>query len=282
MGRAQGEACRDGIASALAAAGIARPRRIPTSLLPFAGGPVLGRGMGLQVVRHYPHLSERIQGLARGSGQSAASLMELFVRAAGGAGPESLTAPAAGAGRSGDAACLLRRVAPADWIVRRSRPEVGFASVELTLPWLATAVGGVNENGVAVLVVPTRAPRPDAGGPSVLLLVQECLQRFHDVPGCIDWCSKRPASGAASIVLADGTGAVAAVEVDDDVRRVVTPADGVLASGGEAAEQEALLERFGSSAVAEPGDGGGELAIFPNERALEVALGPDRERFPVS
>ena len=38
--------------------------------------------MGREIVRHYAHLSERIQGLASGARLSIDSVMELFVRAA--------------------------------------------------------------------------------------------------------------------------------------------------------------------------------------------------------
>jgi len=286
MGRAQGEACREDIARALSAAGIARRERLPSSLRPFISGPVLGRGMALQIVRHYPHLSERIQGLARGAGQSAASLMELFVGAAGGAGVEPLVEPVAGAGRDGDTALLLRGVATADWIVRRSKPEVGFPSVELSLPWMATSLAGVNERGVAVLVAPSRAPEPGARAPSVLLLVQECLQRFHDVPGCLDWCSKRPASGAASIVVADASGEVAAIEVDGDVRRPLEAERGVLLTGGAASSHPELRKSLESPASTEAlaVEAGGRLVLSPHERKLWVAFDPGLkvESFSVS
>jgi len=39
---------------------------------------------------------------------------------------------------------------PADAIVRRSRPESGFRSIELTQPWRIAPLAGVNEAGLAV------------------------------------------------------------------------------------------------------------------------------------
>jgi hypothetical protein len=228
MGKAQGMVCRDAIASRLARAAIASRGRNPLSLRPFLAGPVLGSGMAREISRHYPHLGERIQGIARGAGRSADSMMELFIRAAcGELSGEVLGAPAGVGARVEDTGCRLERafgVSEAngsEWILRRSQPEVGFASVELTLPWLATSVVGVNEAGVAAAIgpLPLGGPAARPRAPSVLLLVQECLQRFHDLPGAVDWCLKRPVSGRAEIVLADETGSVASITIDGDQRR---------------------------------------------------------------
>ena len=38
------------------------------------------------------------------------------------------------------------------WLIRRSRPQVGFASLEVTLPWLATSIGW-GPNGVFAAIV---------------------------------------------------------------------------------------------------------------------------------
>ena len=109
------------------------------------------------------------------------------------------------------------------WVVRRRRPEVGFSSAEITLPWLATAVAGINQAGVAVAMAPRSAsygggvnagavnPRND---PHAVLLVQECLQRFEDLGGCLEWCRKRPRSGNISLIIADAAGRLARVEVE--------------------------------------------------------------------
>jgi hypothetical protein len=209
MGRAQGLACRSEIRARVDALG-ARPRgRRPWSLRPLVAGGVLGDGMGREIFRHYPHLGERIQGLAQGAGHSIESLMELFLRACRADTPgEAFAAEANVAARAGGG-----------WIARRSEPDVGFASVEITLPWLPCAVAGVNERGIAAAIVSHPGARP-SDAPSALLLVQECLQRFDDVTGCIDWSLKRPASGCARLVVAAGSGRVVAIEIDGDRRSI--------------------------------------------------------------
>jgi len=122
-----------------------------------------------------------------------------------------------------------------EWIVRRSHPDVGFRSVEVTLPWLASAVAGINEAGVSAAIVPSLAGAGARGAatsaPSPVLLVQECLQRFEGLEGCLDWCMKRPAAGAASIVLADASGESAVVALSGTDRRVVRSENGVVAEG---------------------------------------------------
>lgn len=113
--------------------------------------------------------------------------------------------------------------------MRRSRPEVGFPSVEVTLPWLVSAVAGVNTEGVAVLLA--RNEMGDDRGAPPLLLVQECLQRFASIDGCLDWCLKRKTHGRALLFIAHADGDVAAVEFDGSERRVIRPSDGLLSEG---------------------------------------------------
>ena len=220
MGQAQGVACRSEICARVDALGTAHRGRRPWSLRPLVAGPVLGGGMAREVFRHYPHLGERIQGLARGAERSIDSLMEVFIRASrADAAADVLTAEASIAARAGDSARVARSLPDGGWIARRSEPEVGFASVEITLPWLPCAVAGVNEGGIAAAVVSRAGPRA-ADAPSALLLVQECLQRFDDIGSCIDWSLKRPAAGCVRFVVASGTGRVAAIEIDGDRRTV--------------------------------------------------------------
>lgn len=111
---------------------------------------------------------------------------------------------------SAESVCLVREVhegsgADESYVVRRSVPEVGFASVELTKPWFVSAFAGVNEHGLAVaLQAPCRAESPT--DLTSTLLVQDCLQRFTTVAACVDWCSKRPSQGASRLGVADVSG----------------------------------------------------------------------------
>jgi hypothetical protein len=122
------------------------------------------------------------------------------------------------------------------WLVRRSRPDVGFASVELTLPWLACAAVGVNEAGLSAALAPLAAAR-DArqtevlDAPPAALLVQECLQRFESLDAGVEWSLKRPASGDVCLMMVDAFGAAAAVEFTGSQRRVLRADAGALIAG---------------------------------------------------
>ncbi|MCZ6784692.1 MAG: hypothetical protein O7G30_15435, partial [Proteobacteria bacterium] len=115
------------------------------------------------------------------------------------------------------------------WILRRSRPEVGFESVEVTLPWLASSVAGVNVRGLAAALAV--GVGPDDAGSTAPLLVQECLQRFEHLDAALDWCLKRPVSGTGCVILSDASGESAAVEIGAVYRRVRRPAEGILVAG---------------------------------------------------
>jgi hypothetical protein len=249
MGLTQGAAARSAIRAEVGRAGLPLKRsRIPT-LKALAAGPLRGQGAGREFFRHFAHQSERLEGLACAAGVPTDSVLDLHLRVRAG-GLEggllsrraSLRARTVG-GSGEDKRALLERSLPSasdgemGWIVRESRPEVGFRSVEIGLPWLVSAVAGVNVGGLAVVAGPLLwgAPGHD-GWPPSLLLVQECLQRFKDVQGALDWCRKRPVEGEQSFVLADSSGALATVVASGRERRVQSGEGELYLEGGELAE----------------------------------------------
>ena len=266
LGVAQGQACRKAVRDHVARSGAAVRRRRYPVLTPWTSGKVLGGGAGREIVRHYPHLSERMAGLALAADLPFESLVASLLAPA----PTSsalLSAPAlalaceeSAAGGAFAARTLALPASPgAAWVLRRSRPEVGFASVELTLPWLVSAVAGVNAEGVAVVLANNEAPSAGggAGGVPPLLLVQECLQRFASIDGCLDWCLKRRAEGNATLFIAHASGGVAAVEFTGSERRVIRPSDGLLSEGASASAEAEL--RKAREQVSDPSRKAGPL-----------------------
>lgn len=194
--------------------------------------------LGRDVERYFPHLAERMAGLASGASVERRALVMALARAS--CDPSFLFRPArAVAVRSpGPVYGLAARFdLAADRcstpIVRSSRPNGGFESLELTLPWLAASLGGVNEHGLAALLGPPGAALlPGAGREAdspcrapAFLFVQQCLERFDRVETAVDWCLTRPAHGSGSVLLADAHGAAALVELDAERRHVRTPGE---------------------------------------------------------
>ena len=207
MGFAQGRALREIIRAEVARAGLPTHRSRWPSLRPVVSGALRGRGPGREFFRHFAHQAERLEGLVQAADLPLDSLVELQLRLQLGAGA---------GGEPGQETA---------WIVRESRPVVGFRSLELTLPWLVSAVAGVNEAGLAVLAqgLPGAASaelsRGDGDAPPILL-VQDCLARFEHLAGALDWCRKRPVAGQQAIVLGYASGARATVEIRGRERRV--------------------------------------------------------------
>jgi hypothetical protein len=268
MGHCQGLAYRDEITKRIAMGGGKTHRSRFPSLFALTSGKHLGQGTGRELIRHYTHLAERMAGIATNADVPFDSVMELFNNATRGAGPgEELVAPAIAVGaarceQANGSPVVLRTLSGSDlessaWIVRKSRPEVGFASAEITLPWLATAVAGVNEAGVAVAIAPRSASYGggvNAGAvnprnaPHAVLLVQECLQRFEDLDGCIDWCRKRNRSGNISLVIADAAGQLAQLEVEGTECRIAESVDGFAVDGASAQTDARLRAHYRDSA----------------------------------
>jgi hypothetical protein len=260
MGLTQGGACASTIRAACEAAGLPlRRSRFPT-LRALNAGPVRGSGAGREFLRHFAHQAERLEGLARAANVPFDSVIELHLRVRAGGVEAGLLARRTRlrAYSQSDATLgkrtILERTLPAvvsgeaGWMLRESRSSVGFRSVEIGLPWLVSGVAGVNEAGLAAMAGPIlwgtagQTIRPPAA-----LLVQECLQRFEDLAGALDWCRKRPVEGEQSFVLADASGRVATVNSTGRERRIRQGEGELYLEGGElptgAAPEEASSDR---------------------------------------
>lgn len=250
LGWNQGIATREAIRSEIARAGLSCSRsRIPT-LRGLASGPLRGRGAGREFYRHFAHQAERLEGLAAAAGVPSDSILDLHLR--GSAGTEDGPLASRGAAirghrveeDDGEARVLLERTLPpavageAGWMLRESRPEVGFASIEIGLPWLVSSVAGLNSEGLAMIAGSPLGPGSGrTGAAPPLLLVQECLQRFSDVEGALGWCGKRPVEGEQLFVLADASGALVTVAFDGRECRIQRDEAEVYSEAGGAAVQ---------------------------------------------
>jgi len=193
----------------------------------------------LEIRRFCPQQAEMMQALARASRVPVAWLIAILagdLRSALPADALLLAAASAITDRGG----LLARALPGDAIVRRSRPDSGFRSIELTQPWRVAPLAGVNEAGLAVACVSSTDGFPGArpAAPAALL-AQDCLRRFDSLDGAIDWLLVRPGGGKSMLVLADPSGEIAGVRVDGDERKIFRPAGGLIVhTGGHARQAE--------------------------------------------
>ena len=279
MGLGQGGAARAAVRAACEAAGLSVTRSRWPSLAPLNQGPVRGRGAGRELFRHFAHQAERLEGLARAAGVPMDSVLALHLQAGRGGSEAGLLARRASLrarfeSRPGPDAedhsgpskqIQLERTLPlaaageANWLVRESRPAVGFWSVEVGLPWLVPGVAGINEAGLSVMASPMlwgEGVDPSAAPSQVL--VQECLQRFEDLGGALDWCEKRPVCGEQSFVLADASGALATVLSSGQERRIQQGEGELFLEGGEpVAGEEAVT-------------GDPRVHLYPADRRLRV------------
>ena len=279
LGYQQGLALRAPIRQCAEQAGLSTRRSRWPSLAAFTSGSMRGSGSAREMIRHFTHLAERADGLARGAEIPLDSLLRLQELAA----PGKSDGWALCAADLGDSAgvSLSLSLAESSGLVRRSLPEVGFASLEVTSPWQVSAWGGVNEAGLAACIVPDAAQgmppldEPDPPAPAaapIQLFVQECLQRFEDVEAGIGWCMDRPAAGKGTIVLGDAAGHRGAIRFAGGSRSPEQGQGGPLVAGNS----EAILDALRAWALAEARKEDGPPSAPPSvslSASLSASLG---------
>ena len=251
LGFAQGVALRRELTLKAEEQGLSLERSRWPSLHPYVKGPIRGSGPFREMIRHYTHLAERVDGLSRGADLPIDSVFPLQDADTNVRHGFSLLASDL---ENTPGSTLILGLSGPDWVVRKSRPEVGFASIELTRPWSVSSVAGINEASLAVGLISDEAPQSPGseGAPPVQLLVQECLQRFTDVEAGIDWCSHRPSYGTACLLLADGSGSRALIHFQGAEVHVTRDPVGVQVPGGSGAEVDALRDSIEQTGTLDP------------------------------
>jgi hypothetical protein len=215
--------------------GAAAGDAIRAALRGSTGGPG-ARRIARDLERFFPHHAERTQGISLGARVPEAALAaELAALLAGDAG---LAAAAGG---------LVARSIPAPagpLLLRESAPDNDYRSLELAPAWSAAAWIGVNEHGLAASATTLPAAEASLAGCAApaQLLVQDVLQRFDSVEKALDWALRRPAGGHASLLLADASGSLGAVEVDGPTRRTLGAGEPVRVGFGPAPAAAALAK----------------------------------------
>jgi Acyl-coenzyme A:6-aminopenicillanic acid acyl-transferase len=176
------------------------------------------------VRRHFPQQAEQLEGLARGAGVRLRRLSRATFAALADSGRGSSAALV----REG--AAWLARSLPKAAVLRCSKPDGRYRTLEITLPALTHPLLGVNEAGLAVACHAV-AIRPGRCAAPAALLARDCLERFARVDSALAWCRERPGAPHAALLLADASGAAVGIEIAERVRDVRRPTEGLLVTG---------------------------------------------------
>jgi predicted choloylglycine hydrolase len=113
------------------------------------------------------------------------------------------------------------------YILRESRPEHGYRSLEFTAMPLPGAVDGVNEAGLCIAYNYAFANDPPGEpAPPVSVLVSEALTHCSTVQEAIDWITGRPRWGSCMLMLADQGGDLASLELSNTRWAAIRPDPG--------------------------------------------------------
>jgi hypothetical protein len=182
--------------------------------------------------RFFPGQAESIDAMAHAARVPRAWLIERFADSSRTLPISDSLAVAAGVEKTGEGGLLARNL-PSDVIVRRCRPDHGFASIELCQPWQTAPLAGVNEAGIAVVCLVAGGEFDSSGGSApASLLAQDCLRRFDHLDGAVEWLLTRPGGGRSTFLLADRVGEIVGVHALGKERTVFRPADGLIVHTG--------------------------------------------------
>jgi len=112
-------------------------------------------------------------------------------------------------------------------VLRRSAPENDYRSLELAVAGVPSAIAGLNERGLAIVAVSSESESSGLAAP-VMLLVQDCLQRFASSETAAHWCRTRPVGRGVSLVFADTQNVLLGVALDGSEPRTLRPERDVL------------------------------------------------------
>lgn len=213
--------------------------------------------------RFFPHHAERLEGIARGAAVPVADLLAMlaaeFGSAVSGVAPATLGLHFGVMKEANSHSKPSVAASPLLWktvetglrmrhrlIARRTLPDNGYASLELTLPEHVLSLAGVNECGLAMLVstpFTMRSALEPVAAPASLL-GQDCLLRFDAAAKAVDWCMTRPAGGCADLLFADATGSMLGISIRGKERELMLPFNGILVAMSQDARSLAVRERI--------------------------------------
>ena len=247
MGVTQGDALREQIAGArrvlaeLEAFRLRRPWWLPYPAFLRLAERKAKRMLAGALAVQAPEMAQRLEGIARGAGIGlpAACLLnalEVFMSSVGngrvptGSGACSAVAVRGRRSATGEPVLAhnfdyLSLVQPF-YVLRESRPEGLWRSLDFTAAPLCGTVDGLNERGLAI--TNNYAYPVDAGPPAmpISMLAAGALAHCATVTEATEWITSRPRSGGGILMLADAAGDVASLELSNTRSRLRRPDEG--------------------------------------------------------
>lgn len=112
------------------------------------------------------------------------------------------------------------------YFLRESRPSGRLRSLDFTVAPMCGAVDGINEKGLCITYNYAYAVDHETPSGSISMAVSEALERCSSVSEAADWIVSRPRWGAGVLMLADGDGDIASLELSASRTCLRRPAAG--------------------------------------------------------
>ncbi len=246
MGLQQGEFFSDAIFAAvdnctrLEQFRVDSPAWLPRSLFLMIGKYKARKLLRRPLLRDYPEMSARLNGIADGSKAGRGTLylanaieaMLSSVAKRVALPPAACSAVAVRARRSAFGEPVIARnfdylaVVQPYMVLRRMKPTALFRSLEFTVAPLVGCIDGINERGLCITY--DYAYTTDYGRPSgtVGMLISSALERCSTVDEAAKYISSRPRWGGALLMLADASGDIASLELSGNHSFLRRPENG--------------------------------------------------------
>jgi hypothetical protein len=183
----------------------------------------------------------RLQGIAAGAGSSVRSIclmnaMEAFLGSCEertiSAPPGACSALAIRGSRSASGEPIVAKnfdylpLVQPFYMIRETRPRNGWRSLDFAVAPQAGTIDGINERGLCITL--NYAFLFDSGRPAPLItmLIAEALAQCSNVGEAIAHIERRPRWGTGILMLADGNGGLASLELSNSKSAVRRPAPG--------------------------------------------------------
>jgi hypothetical protein len=204
-----------------------QPAWMPYRLFRWASERKATRFLNGPLSRDFPHMRQRLDGLAEGSGLGNPAIdllnaLEPMLSSVGGctACPGACSAAAVRGRRSKSGAAALAQnfdylpLVQPFYIVRECRPKGKLRSLEFTIAPLVGTVDGVNEGGLCITYnygfTIDGLQKPAA---PISMAISEALANCTTTTEAAAWIAAKPRSGGGLLMLADAGGDIASLEV---------------------------------------------------------------------